>query len=178
MAILQVGPRTTMKGLWKSCTLRFFHKLDPKSESSGLLRWRATTPLEQVSDMTASKYQLRLLNRLEGARRLILHRYYVRVWKHVSDDPDDPIWRLELRLERVREQISVDALQFIPTPAQFDDWKMYQGYLKKTTMQAMRGHSTNLVTHLVRPSDIAARASVARPKDVRETEWAFDEIFE
>jgi hypothetical protein len=129
--------------------------------------------------MMASTYQLLLLDRLKGVGRLISHRYYVRVWNHVPHDPDDPIWRLELRLERVSEQISVNVLRNIPNPAQFDDWKMYQEYLKQAMIQAMKAPSTNMVTYLVRPSDIVARAAhIARSQDVADREWKFEDIFE
>ena len=75
--------------------------------------------------------------------------------------------------------MSVNVLRNIPTPAQFDDWKMYQEYLKQAMIQAVKAPSTNLVIHLVRPSDVVARAAhVARSQDAVDTEWKFEEIFE
>ena len=165
-------------------------------------------PLQRVPDMTASKYYISisfsplplevcLINKM-----LIKGRYYLREWVHLPHESGDPTWRLELKLERVSGQASVNFLRNIPTPSQMDRSKICKEYEKQAVKETIEAGSTSsarraeivaplaeiltdmahpppLDTRLLHPTGIGADATdEADPKDVGDTELRFEELFE
>ena len=88
-------------------------------------------------------------------------------WAHLpTPDPDLDIRHFELVLERVPGQRSV---QHVPSPAQMDDWYLYQRYVASQKSRALKAYSTLLTEEASSMKDEADRKT-----DVGNTEWEFD----
>lgn len=56
------------------------------------------------------------------------YRYVIRQYGTKLDEPTN-VYRLELTLERVREQTAMELLKKVPRPSQLDDWKLYENLM-------------------------------------------------
>lgn len=93
------------------------------------------------------------------------HRYLITGWAHLpTPDLDVDIRHFELVLERVPGQPSYLN---IPSPAQLDDWHLYQRYVTTEKTRATKAYS-NLLTD--------ERDEADRATDIANTEWEFDQI--
>jgi hypothetical protein len=95
-------------------------------------------------------------------------RYYLKEWTHLpQDDPDVDIRGIELVLERVPGQISVNALRNIPTSSQLDDHALYESYVQRNTPEDPKRFVASQ-----KAADFGGRKT-----DVAEKGWIMKELY-
>lgn len=93
-------------------------------------------------------------------RRYIIRQYGTRL------DLVTSTHKLELKLERVKDQKPIDSLKKIPRPSQLDDWKLYEK-LEGDKIKLTEGEASYLEWTLQREQERIDREDWKRDREFR-----------